>query len=56
MIKTIDLETMRKIKEKPESVRCIFCLKDATQVKVLIKGKSGSYICSNCVKACQEVL
>lgn len=37
-------------------IRCSFCGKIATEVKRLIAGPNGSYICNECVEICSEML
>lgn len=37
-------------------IRCSFCGKSATEVKRLIAGPNGSYICNECVEICSEML
>lgn len=37
-------------------IRCSFCGKVATEVKKLIAGPNGSYICNECVEICSEML
>lgn len=37
-------------------IRCSFCGKAATEVKKLIAGPNGSYICNECVEICSEML
>lgn len=36
--------------------RCSFCFRDQSQVRRLIAGPDGVYICDECVALCQEVL
>ena len=35
---------------------CSFCMRDQTQVKQLIAGPGGVYICKECVNACNDVI
>ncbi len=37
-------------------LRCSFCNKTADQVRKLISGPNGAYICDNCVDICTEIL
>ena len=39
-----------------ERIRCSFCGKTQDQVRKLIAGPNGAYICDECVKLCTEVL
>ena len=41
---------------KEIKIRCSFCGKIATEVKRLIAGPNGSYICNECVEICSEML
>lgn len=41
---------------KPSTTICNFCNKDATQVKKLLAGDSGTHICSDCVKLCYGIV
>ena len=36
--------------------RCSFCNKSAGQVKRLIAGPEGVYICNECVELCEEII
>ena len=36
--------------------RCSFCYRDQSQVRRLISGPDGVFICDECVALCQEVL
>ena len=38
--------------ENPEGVRCSFCGKSRDQVRKLVKGLDGVYICDECIDAC----
>ncbi len=40
----------------PEVQRCSFCYRDQTQVRRLIAGPDGVFICDECVHLCVEVL
>ena len=37
-------------------VRCSFCGKTQEQVRKLVKGQDGMFICDECVEACNEIL
>ncbi len=39
-----------------ESVRCSFCGKTQSQVRKLIAGPNGAYICDECVDICSEIM
>ncbi len=39
-----------------EKLRCSFCNKTQDQVKKLIAGPNGTYICDECVEVCSEIL
>ena len=43
-------------KKNDEELRCSFCNKKQSQVKKLIQGPNGVYICDECVDICGEVL
>ncbi len=43
-------------KSQPDVQRCSFCHRDPTQVRRLISGPDGVFICDECVHLCQEVL
>ena len=43
-------------KGKPEIQRCSFCHRDQNEVRRLIAGPEGVFICDECVGLCQEVL
>ncbi len=36
--------------------RCSFCMKDQSQVRRLVAGPGGVYICNECVEACRAVI
>ena len=38
------------------SVRCSFCNKTQSQVRKLIAGPNGTYICDDCVAICTEII
>ena len=39
-----------------ERIRCSFCGKTDGQVRKLIAGPSGAYICDECVDICAEII
>ena len=39
-----------------DTVRCSFCNKTQNQVRKLIAGPNGSYICDECVEVCSEII
>ncbi len=39
-----------------DKLRCSFCNKPQSQVKKLIAGPNGAYICDECVSVCEEIL
>ena len=39
-----------------EKLRCSFCNKSQDQVKKLISGPNGIYICDQCVSICSDIL
>ena len=39
-----------------EKIRCSFCGKSQDQVKKLIAGPNGAYICDECVDICAEII
>ncbi len=39
-----------------EIVRCSFCIKTQAQVRKLIAGPNGTYICDQCVGICSEII
>ena len=39
-----------------EKLRCSFCNKTQDQVKKLIAGHNGVYICDECVEICSDIL
>ena len=42
--------------KNPGEIRCSFCNKTQDQVKKLIAGPAGVYICDECVELCNEIL
>lgn len=43
-------------KVSDDSVRCSFCNKTQTQVRKLIAGPSGAFICDECIDVCAEII
>ena len=43
-------------KKGEEVVRCSFCGKVQAQVRKLIAGPNGAYICDECVEICTEII
>ena len=39
-----------------EVVRCSFCNKTQSQVRKMIAGPNGVYICDRCVDVCAEII
>lgn len=39
-----------------EQVRCSFCNKTQSQVRKLIAGPNGAYICDECIEVCSEII
>ncbi len=39
-----------------DQVRCLFCGKTHSQVRKLIAGPNGAYICDECVEVCSEII
>ena len=39
-----------------EQFRCSFCNKTQSQVRKLIAGPNGTYICDECVEVCSEII
>ena len=39
-----------------EKIRCSFCNKTEDQVRKLIAGPNGVYICDECVEICSEII
>ena len=39
-----------------DQVRCSFCNKTQSQVRKLIAGPNGTYICDECVDVCAEII
>ena len=42
--------------KNPEKIRCSFCNKSEDQVRKLIAGPGGVYICDECVDICAEII
>ncbi len=43
-------------KNSEDKVRCSFCNKTQDQVRKLIAGPNGAYICDECVDICSEII
>ena len=43
-------------KTRDNKVRCSFCNKTEEQVRKLIAGPDGAYICDGCVSICSEII
>ena len=43
-------------KNSDDKVRCSFCNKPQDQVRKLIAGPAGVYICDECIELCQHIL
>ena len=43
-------------KASDEIVRCSFCNKPQSQVRKLIAGPNGAYICDECIEVCSEII
>ncbi len=43
-------------KKMDEIVRCSFCGKTQAQVRKLIAGPNGAYICDECIEVCSEII
>ena len=39
-----------------DKIRCSFCGKSQDQVRKLIAGPNGAYICDECVDICAEII
>ena len=39
-----------------DKIRCSFCGKTQNQVRKLIAGPNGAFICDECVDICQEII
>ena len=44
------------VKKTEDIVRCSFCNKTQSQVRKMIAGPSGTYICDDCVAICTEII
>jgi ATP-dependent Clp protease ATP-binding subunit ClpX len=42
--------------KNPEKIRCSFCNKSQDQVRKLIAGPTGVYICDECIDLCSEII
>ena len=45
-----------KIEGNSSTIRCSFCGKTQDQVKRMISGPTGVYICDECISVCQDIL
>ena len=43
-------------KNSDDKVRCSFCNKTQSQVRKLIAGPSGVYICDECIEICSDII
>ena len=43
-------------KSGDDTVRCSFCNKNQSQVRKLIAGPNGAYICDECIQLCAEII
>ena len=43
-------------KASDDMVRCSFCTKPQSQVRKLIAGPNGAYICDECIEVCSEII
>ena len=44
------------VNKNDDQVRCTFCNKTQNQVRKLIAGPNGTYICDECIEVCNEIL
>lgn len=44
------------VNKNGDQVRCSFCNKTQNQVRKLIAGPNGTYICDECIEVCNEIL
>ena len=44
------------VNKNDDQVRCSFCNKTQNQVRKLIAGPNGTYICDECIEVCNEIL
>lgn len=51
-----EIEKPMAIKNGDYKIRCSFCGKTEDQVRKLIAGPDGSYICDECVEICSEII
>ena len=40
----------------PGEVRCAFCGKTRSQVRKLVQGINGIFICDECIDACEDII
>ena len=43
-------------KSSDDKIRCSFCNKTQNQVRKLIAGPAGVYICDECIDICEDIL
>ena len=43
-------------KMSDDLIRCSFCNKTQAQVRKLIAGPNGAYICDECIDVCAEII
>ncbi|MEG0355810.1 MAG: ClpX C4-type zinc finger protein, partial [Lachnospiraceae bacterium] len=43
-------------KMNDDTIRCSFCNKTQSQVRKLIAGPNGAYICDECIDVCSEII
>ena len=43
-------------KASDDIVRCSFCNKPQSQVRKLIAGPNGAYICDECIALCEDII
>lgn len=44
------------MKMNDDTIRCSFCNKPQSQVRKLIAGPNGAYICDECIEVCSEII
>ena len=50
------MDEEKLIETEPVGQRCNFCGRAKEEVEVVIKGIDETYICSNCVTVCQDLV
>ena len=43
-------------RKSDDIIRCSFCNKTQAQVRKMIAGPNGTYICDECVEVCSEII